>query len=46
MVGWDLEGYEKQERTFYQFEVYNLSFMSQVKADRKAVIKQQAAKPT
>jgi len=45
MVGWDLEGYEKQERTFYQFEVYNLSFMSQVKADRKAVIKQQA-KPT
>jgi hypothetical protein len=40
MEGWDLEGYEKQEKTFYQFEVYNLSFMSQVKSDRKAAQKQ------
>jgi hypothetical protein len=40
MEGWDLEGYEKQEKTFYQFEVYNLSFMSQVKSDRKDAQKQ------
>lgn len=45
MEGWDLEGYEKQEKTFYQFEVYNLSFMSQVKSDRKDAQKQLAAKP-
>lgn len=46
MEGWDLEGYEKQEKTFYQFEVYNLSFMSQVKSDRKAAQKQLTGKPT
>jgi hypothetical protein len=46
MEGWDLEGYEKQEKTFYQFEVYNLSFMSQVKSDRKAAQKQLSTQTT
>lgn len=29
--GWSLEGYAKKENTFYQFEVYNLTYMSQHK---------------
>jgi S-adenosylmethionine decarboxylase len=29
--GWTLEGYEKRDKTFYQFEIYNLSYMSQHK---------------
>jgi S-adenosylmethionine decarboxylase len=38
MDGWDLEGYGQREKTFYQFEAYNLAFMSQHKIGQKASV--------
>lgn len=36
--GWNLPDYEKQDKTFYQFEVYNLSYVSQTKQKPKKAL--------